>query len=205
MQSMHASVAPPRRCKGSRAARARGRRYNWFASHTQGTFLGPLASLMQNSYSKAQLSPLGKLYTSYKSKISNAAPLPDPTSALHDHMQACPRADASGRAQPAMPKRARGAALPWGGRAARCAACARRRVRSTYPAMRGKFKGQSEGQRPGAPRCCGAPGWREADGRGARAQAEVCGTCQEAAADASVVIPDLDLRTLCIEHCGFKF
>jgi len=175
---MHASVAPPRRCKGSRAARARGRRYNWFASHTQGTFLGPLASLMQNSYSKAQLSPLGKLYTSYKSKISNAAPLPDPTSALHDHMQARPRADAPGRARPAMPKRAPGAALPWRGRAAGCAACACRRVRTPphalhIPGQVGSSRGR---QRVSAPVRRAAAGHRAGAGPtgGARARRRRC-------------------------------
>jgi hypothetical protein len=95
----------------TRRARA-ARRYNWFASHTQGTFLGPLASLMQNSYSKAQLSPLGRIYTSFKSKISNAAPLPDPTSALHDHMQA--RYGPMPRAAPGPPCPRAPAGLPCG-------------------------------------------------------------------------------------------
>jgi hypothetical protein len=59
---------------------ARPRRYSWFAAHTQGTFLGPSASLMQNSYSFARLTNLGRLFASFGSTSgisSGAAPAED--------------------------------------------------------------------------------------------------------------------------------
>ena len=67
------------------------RRYSWFSAHTQGVaFLGPLCSLMQNSYSKAALTPLGKLYCTYVSK-GNAPPVPyDEKAAFEANMQVLP-------------------------------------------------------------------------------------------------------------------
>ena len=65
------------------------RRYSWFAAHTQGVdFLGPLCSLMQNSYSVAALTPLGQVYCTYVAG-GKALPMPyDKSAAFHAHMQA---------------------------------------------------------------------------------------------------------------------
>ncbi|KAK9841873.1 hypothetical protein WJX81_008520 [Elliptochloris bilobata] len=64
-------------------------RYSWFAAHTQGVaFLGPLCSLMQNSYSVAALTPLGQVYCTYVAG-GKALPMPyDKSAAFHAHMQA---------------------------------------------------------------------------------------------------------------------
>ena len=52
------------------------------------TFLGPLCSLMQNSYSVAALTPLGQVYCTY---IAGGKAMPEPydkSAAFHSHVQA---------------------------------------------------------------------------------------------------------------------
>jgi len=88
----HRAARLSARAAGAATAQRRGaRRYSWFAAHTQGTFLGPSASLMQNSYSFARLTNLGRLFGSFGSTSgisSGAAPAEDLRSEQLAHVQA---------------------------------------------------------------------------------------------------------------------